>query len=101
MAKTYKNIPVDEETYAHVQLIAEMNNRGLGGQVKDWVDRELPECEHKKVPVSIETFPGTTTLMQPTHKLGFYCQTCKRVYARVSDPHPSPLPTGRGSREGA
>jgi len=86
MAQKYKNIPVKPATYAHVKVIADANNRGLGDQVKTWADRELPECSHKKLPVSIETFPGEDYLPgKSLHKNGYYCPTCKRVYEQLSD----------------
>lgn len=88
MAKTYKNIPVSEETYIKVAMLAEANGfgeRGLGKQVDDWVARELPDCDHKKQAVSIETFQSNDTL-PGTLKIrkGWYCKTCNRVYEHVS-----------------
>ena len=53
MAKTYKNLPLSPETYAKVALLAEANGlgeRGLGAQIDILVNRELPECNHKKTP---------------------------------------------------
>lgn len=86
---TYKNIPVDEDTYIQVKLIAEANGlgtRGMGAQVKQWAIRELPECEHEKTAVSIETFPSQDTLAGANlHRTGWYCPTCKRVYEHILD----------------
>lgn len=86
---TYKNIPVDEDTYIAVKLIAETNgfgSRGMGAQVKQWVIREMPECEHEKTPVTIEIFPSQDTLPGTNlHRTGWYCETCKRVYQRVEN----------------
>lgn len=82
----YKNIPVKVDVYAKVQLIAEVNGfgeRGLGAQVAHWVGQELPECEHEKVPVSIETFPNGTTLVKSQIVYGYFCETCKRVYRHI------------------
>lgn len=87
MAQKYKNIPVKPEVYVKVQLIADANNRGLGDQVKDWVERELPECEHKKQAVSIETFEGPSDTLGPASVLrpAWYCSICKRVYAKITE----------------
>ncbi len=82
MAQKYKNIPVKPETYVRLQLLAEANDRGLGDQVKTMVDRELPECDHKKVPVSVEAFPSIKSVITPA----YYCPTCKRVYVHISSP---------------
>lgn len=83
----YKNIPVKPDVYAKVQLLAESNGfgeRGLGAQIAHWVGQELPECDHKKVPVEIEYFPGEDLLTGVLSKRhAFYCSTCKRVYAKV------------------
>ncbi len=76
MAK-YNNIPVKPEVYLKLRLIAEANNRGLGDQVSEWVERELPECDHPKVPVVVQVYPGTD--VKPTNN-GWYCQICNRVY---------------------
>ncbi len=82
MAQKYKNIPVKPEVYVKVALVADANNRGLGDQVKDWVERDLPQCDHKKEHVSIETFGdgvgGSITQ-------GWYCTTCRRVYATIPE----------------
>ncbi len=86
--KTYKNIPVSPEVYERVQLVSEANGygqRGLGAQVAHWVGKELPECEHKKQAVSIEYFPNQTTLVHSVSRTGFYCSTCRRVYAKVTE----------------
>ena len=40
MAKKYKNVPVDEETYERLQVLCERNQRKQGAQVKIWVDTE-------------------------------------------------------------
>lgn len=85
--KVYKNIPVSPETYERVQLVSEANGfgpRGMGAQVAHWVGQELPNCAHPKVAVSIETFPSETALVQSVTKIGYYCDTCKRVYAKIS-----------------
>lgn len=85
MAKTYKNLPLSPETYAKVALLAEANGlgeRGLGAQIEILVNRELPECNHKKVAVAIEYYPSDDILPgTPLNRAGFYCSTCKRVYA--------------------
>jgi len=85
----YRNIPVKPDVYAKVQLLAESNGfgeRGLGAMVAHWVGKELPECEHKKIPVKIEYFPGDDTLPGTSpNRHGFYCPTCRRVYARVEE----------------
>lgn len=87
--KTYKNIPVSPEVYERVQLVSEANGyglRGLGAQVAHWVGRELPECDHKKAPVSIEYFPGADILPGTLlNRTGFYCSTCERVYAKITE----------------
>lgn len=88
MAQKYKNIPVKPEVYERVQLVAEANGfgeRGLGAQVAQWVARELPECAHKKTPVSIETFPRHELTAEYLLTPAWYCAVCKRVYARVSE----------------
>jgi len=86
MAKTYKNLPLSPETYAKVAMLAESNGfgeRGLGAQIENWVARELPECGHKKQAVNIEYAPAMDSLVKITHT-GWYCPTCKRVYASIS-----------------
>jgi hypothetical protein len=87
--KEYKNIPVSPEVYERVQLVSEANGygqRGLGAQVAYWVGKELPECEHKKTPVAIEYFPGADILPGTLlNRTGYYCSTCKRVYAKVTE----------------
>jgi len=45
MAKKYKNVPVDEETYERLQVLCERNQRKQGAQVKFWVDTELGRLE--------------------------------------------------------
>lgn len=88
-AKTYVNIPVSPEVYERVKLVSEANGygeRGVGAQVAHWVGQELPECDHKKTPVAIEYFPGADFLPGSLlNRSGYYCSTCKRVYARVSE----------------
>jgi len=88
-AKEYKNIPVSPEVYERVKLVSEANGygeRGVGAQVAHWVGQELPECEHKKTPVAIEYFPGDDFLPGSLlNRSGYYCSTCKRVYAKVSE----------------
>jgi len=79
MAQTYKNIPVKPEIYAKVKLLADANNRGMGDQVSAWVEREIPECDHQKQPVSIETFPSGDFLINERNK-GWFCPICNRVY---------------------
>lgn len=85
MAKTYRNLPLSPETYAKVALLAEANGlgeRGLGAQVEMLVNKELPECKHKKAPVVIEYYPvGSHQLGAKQNRRGFYCATCGRVYA--------------------
>lgn len=88
MPQDYKRIPVKSETYAKIALIAEANGygeRGLGAQLDAWATRELPECHHKKNAVTIETFPkGTDGLTAVSHvQTGWFCPTCKRVYAHA------------------
>jgi hypothetical protein len=81
MAKIYKNIPVSPATYQKVALLAEANGlggRGLGAQIEKWVERELPDCGHKKQSVSIEIYTSEDTPRQV--RTGWYCPTCKRVY---------------------
>ena len=81
----YKTINVTPETFVQVQLIADANDRGLGDQVKYWAKRELPECEHNKQSVTVETFPGNDSLVMSVIKQGYYCPTCKRVYAKIDE----------------
>lgn len=84
MATKYKNIPVKEEAYEKVRMIADANGLGLGAQVEQWAARDLPSCEHEKEPVSIEYFPSNDFLNgTQTMRLGWYCATCKRVYQRI------------------
>lgn len=88
MPQKYKNIPVKPETYAKVKLVANANDRGLGDQVAHWAGRELPaECEHAKQAVSIQVFDDAQDTLQPavSFKQGWFCPTCKRVYARISE----------------
>ena len=83
--KEYKKIPLSPETYAKVAMISEANGfglRGLGAQIEKWVDRELPKCEHKTQAVTIEVFQGADALPGAKNiSTGWYCPTCKRVYA--------------------
>ncbi len=84
MATKYKNLPVKEEAYEKVRMIADANGLGLGAQVEQWAARDLPSCEHEKEPVSIEYFPSNDFLNgTQTMRLGWYCATCKRVYQRI------------------
>ena len=87
--KEYKNIPVSPDVYEAVQLVSEANGyglRGLGAQVAHWVGRELPECDHTKKPVTIEYFPSADLLPGTVlNRTGYYCSTCRRVYAKVSE----------------
>ena len=90
MTKTnadYVKIPVSPEVYERVKLISEANGfgeRGLGKQIASWAAQELPQCEHKKQPVEIEYFPvdATTLASGKQVRTGWYCPTCKRVYAK-------------------
>ncbi len=84
MAQTYKNIPVKPEVYTKIKMIADSNNRGLGDQVANWAERELPECNHVKQPVSIEVF-NSGQLPASALRKGWYCPTCKRVYEFATD----------------
>lgn len=85
---TYKNIPVDEETYQQVRMISEANGfgkRGLGAQVRKWAAREIaaPVCEHPKQPVEVQTFPTADQLSGAmVVQNGWFCPTCNRVYPR-------------------
>lgn len=82
----YKNIPVKEDTYLKVKLIAESNGlgeRGMGAQVDLWVKRDLPACEHPKEAVSVEIFPSQDNLSPSIVRQGWYCPTCRRVYQRI------------------
>ena len=84
----YKNIPVKPDVYEQVALVAEaegFGERGMGALVSHLVSRELPECDHKKVVVSIETYPSQTQLVKPVLRTGYFCETCKRVYAKISE----------------
>lgn len=86
--KEYKNMPLPTDLYDQVKLISETNGygeRGMGAQVAHWVGQELPECSHNKQPVSIEYFPNGTVLVRKIFRSGYYCSTCKRVYAKVSE----------------
>ena len=87
MAQKYKNIPVKPEVYAKVVLVADLNHRGLGDQVANWAERELPECAHKKQAVTIERFNESQTDLAPASVVikGWYCPTCKRVYSKVAE----------------
>ena len=83
----YVNIPVAPSVYEGAQLVAEakgFGKRGLGALVAHWVGMELPECEHEKEAVSIETFTNGTSLVRSVKRVGYYCPTCQRVYERVS-----------------
>ena len=61
MAKKYKNVPVDVETYERLQVLCERNQRKQGAQVKFWVDTEWGRLELMPVSpvvtedVSVET----------------------------------------------
>jgi len=84
----YKNIPVKPEIYEKVQLISEANGfgeRGLGAQIAHWVGHELPECDHEKQAVSIEYYPYTMLPGTPLMRSGYFCATCKRVYAKITE----------------
>lgn len=87
MAKDYQKIPVAPDVYEQVKIIAEANGygeRGMGAQVAAWAARELPECEHEKTPVEIQYFPNDTLPGGWNMiRTGWYCKTCKRVYAKV------------------
>lgn len=62
-------------------MIAQANNRGLGDQVRAWVEASLPsDCGHAKVAVTVETFPNATHLHQKEIRKAWYCATCNRVY---------------------
>lgn len=87
MAKSnrdYVKIPVTPEVYERVRLISSVHGfgeRGLGKLIAYWAARELPECDHEKQPVEIEYFPSETKSI----RMGWYCSTCKRVYARENE----------------
>ena len=87
----YVNIPVSPDVYADVQLVARAKGfglRGLGALVAHWVGQELPECEHEKEPVEVEIeyFPSQDTLPGTLLKrTGYFCATCNRVYAKVTE----------------
>ncbi len=91
MVTTYKNIPVDEETYDAVKVIAESNGfgkRGMGMQVKDWAAREMaaPVCSHPKTPVEVQWMAENTSLASGillVHR-GLFCPTCNRVYREAT-----------------
>lgn len=90
MAKKYNNIPVKPEIYVKVAMLAESNGfgeRGLGAQIESWVRRDLPECGHKKQAVNIEYAPAMDSLAKTT-RAGWYCPTCKRVYASIGGEEP-------------
>jgi hypothetical protein len=90
MANEYKNIPVKPEVYVKVRLIADANNRGLGDQIASWVERELPDCGHEKVPVTIETPARPADGVAPAEpRKGWYCRQCKRVYVAGPEPEPA------------
>ena len=80
----YKNIPVLPEVHADLQAIAEANGRAMSEQIRVWVERELPDCEHEKQSVIIEYFPSNHLLAggERLQRVGWYCPTCKRVYER-------------------
>jgi hypothetical protein len=92
MTKTnsdYVKIPVTPEVYERVKLISVNNGfgeRGLGKQISAWAARELPPCEHKKQPVEIEVFPTSADDLagEKLVRTGWYCPTCKRVYAKAN-----------------
>lgn len=83
----YRNIPVTPDTYAKIELLSEaqgFGERGKGAYIGNLVDRELPECSHEKTPVAIEYFPGETQLLGfALQKVGYFCATCQRVYAKI------------------
>ena len=81
----YKTISVTPEVFVRVKLIADANRNSLGDQVEAWTEQELPECDHDKEAVSIETFPGSTSLVKSVTRQAWYCPTCKRVYAKIYD----------------
>ena len=85
VVREYDKIPVlrDEfNTYEKVKMIAQANNRGMGDQIRAWVEAELPDCGHEKVMVTVETFPTATHLLgKATHvNKAWMCTTCNRVY---------------------
>jgi len=82
----YNNIPViDDEfdIYGKVKMIAEANNRRMGDQIRVWVEAELPNCEHEKVAVTVETFPNATQLNSKETRKAWFCATCNRVYVNL------------------
>lgn len=105
MAKTYFNIPVDDEaTYLAVKMIAKNNGfgeRGMGMQIKSWVaqTRAVPVCDHPKTQVQVQRSRSETILTgmaenetELTYR-GWYCPTCNRVYEdhqHVEDPYGQP-----------
>lgn len=80
----YKNIPVLPQVHTDLQAIAEANGRAMSEQIRFWVERELPDCEHEKQSVIVQYFPGNDVLTggEALQRLGWYCPTCKRVYER-------------------
>jgi hypothetical protein len=58
MSKSYKNIPVDPETYDAVTKFAQGNGRTRGGQVMIWAR----ECPHL---VSHRNLVGNTVVLSP------------------------------------
>lgn len=98
MAQKYSNVPVKPEVYLKLRLIAEANNRGLGDQVSEWVERELPECDHAKVPVVVQVYPGTDAKQAGN---GWFCPTCKRVYQYSAAEMPVVVNTKRQGKKEA
>ena len=88
----YQNIPVKPDVYMKVAMIADANGIGMGEQLKNWAERELPECDHEKVSVLIEPF-NTGGSLPVIQRFAWYCATCKRVYVRVSDDDAEPIIT--------
>jgi hypothetical protein len=86
MRTKYKNLPVREDVYDQVAVVAEANGHGLGAQVEQWVKRELPQCEHPKTAVVIDIFPSQVYLPGTNlQRNGWYCPTCNRVYQRIEN----------------